>query len=88
MRSAVFCSFVMFVMDAINDHIVEAYSSIGLVTAMLRATLPFFSLHSVEEMTLRIGIYLEALTVVVSVFVVSLGSRARPTCWDLCACLA
>ena len=35
MRSAVFCilcSFVMFVVGVIDDHIVEAYSSIGSIT--------------------------------------------------------
>ena len=35
--SAVFCTvcgFVMFVIDAIGDHIVEVYSSIGLVTSL------------------------------------------------------
>ena len=36
MFSAMFCRvcrFVMFVVDAIGDHIMGAYSSIGLVTA-------------------------------------------------------
>ena len=34
--SCIVCSFVIFVVDAIRDHIVEAYaySSIGLVTAL------------------------------------------------------
>ena len=37
MRSAVFftvCSFCMLVMDAIGDHMVEPYSSMGLVMAL------------------------------------------------------
>ena len=39
--SAVFCivcSFAMYVVDVINDHMVEAYSSIGFVKALYVAS--------------------------------------------------
>ena len=36
------CSFVMFVVDVIGEHIVEAYSSIGIVSVTgLRAISPY-----------------------------------------------
>ena len=44
MRSAVFdiaCSFVMFVVDAISEYIVEVYSSIDLVTSLYVKCLDF-----------------------------------------------
>ena len=46
--SAVFCvicSLLMFVSDAIGDHMVETYSSMGIVMALcvLRGSFPFVS---------------------------------------------
>ena len=64
MRSAVFCtvsSFVIFVVDAIDDHIVESYYSIRLVTASL-----YVFVCLVEEKTLSISIVLD--TGVLSMF--------------------
>ena len=34
MRSGVFCTFCMLALDAMGDHMVEAYSSMGLVMAL------------------------------------------------------
>ena len=62
MHSTVFCivsSFVMFVVDAMGDHMVKAYSSIGLVMALYFESNVFFGLpYLVEERTLRMGMVL------------------------------
>ena len=48
----VFCSLVMCVVDAMGDHIVISYSSIGLVTALYVESNVLLSLpHLVEEGT-------------------------------------
>ena len=39
----VICSLLMFVSDASGDHMVETYTSMGLVMALLRGSLPFVS---------------------------------------------
>ena len=55
MRSAV-CSFCMLVVDAMSDHMVEAYSSMGLVLALYVESIVSLCLpHLVDERTLSIG---------------------------------
>ena len=67
--SAVFCvicSLVMFVSDAIGDHMVEAYSSMGLVMALYVAMIVSFCLpHVVDVSALSIFIVLSAFVVVI-----------------------
>ena len=82
--SAVFCvicSLLMFVYDAIGDHIVETYSSMGLFMALYVARIGFccFS-HVVDVSALSICIVLHAFVVVISMCLlyVSLGSRVSP----------
>ena len=90
MRSAVFCtvcSFGMLVLDAMDDHMVEAYSSMCL--AMTLYVESIFSLclsHLVDERTLSMGSVLDALDAVLSMclFYVSLGSRVRPEYFWVC----
>ena len=58
MHRAVFCivcRFVMFVVDAIGDHIVKAYSSIGLAKALCAKSNVLCLPHLVEERTLSIA---------------------------------
>ena len=63
--SAVFCiiySLSMLVLDALGDHMVEAYSSTGLVMALYVASLVSLCLpHLVEVRTLSMLIVLRAL---------------------------
>ena len=67
--SAVFCvicSLLMCVSDAIGDHMVEAYSSIGLVMALYVARIvPFCFPHVVDVSALSICIVLRAFVVVI-----------------------
>lgn len=85
MRNAVFCivcSFCMLVVDAMGDHMVEAYSSKGLDIALYVASMVSLCLpHLVEERTLRMESVLDALFAVLSMWVlyVSFGSRVRPS---------
>ena len=68
--SAVFCvicTFFMFVSDASGDHMVETYSSKGLVMALYVAMIVSFCFyHVVDVSALSICIVLRALVVVVS----------------------
>ena len=83
--SAVFCvicSLLMFVSDASGDHMVEAYSSMGLVMALYFARIVSFCLpHVVDVSPLSICIVLRAFVVVISMCLlyVSLGSRVSPS---------
>ena len=65
LRAHVFCticSLSMFVADLLGDHMVEAYSSTGLVMALYVAILVSLCLpHFVEVTTLSILIVLRAL---------------------------
>ena len=82
--SAVFCvifSLLMFVSDASGDHMVETYSSMGLVMALYVAMIvSFCSPHVVDVSALSICIVLRAFVVVISMrlLYVSLGSRVSP----------
>ena len=61
---AVFCTICssMFVSDALGDHMVEAYSSTGLVMALYVASMVSLCLpHLVEVRTLSMLIVLRAL---------------------------
>ena len=59
-------------MDAVGDHIEEVYSSIGLVTALHVERIDSLCLlNLVKERTLSISIVLNALAIVLLVFVVS-----------------
>ena len=68
--SAVFCvicSLLMFVSDASGDHMVETYSSMGLVMALYVAMIVSFCFpHVVDVSALSICIVLRALVVVIS----------------------
>ena len=56
------CSLSMFVSGALGDHIVEAYSTTGLVMALYVATMISLCLHHlVEVRTLSMLIVLHAL---------------------------
>ena len=63
----VICSLLKFVSDAIGDHMVETYSSMGLVMALYVARIvSFCSPHVVDVSTLSICIVLRAFVVVIS----------------------
>ena len=87
--SAVFCvicSLLMFVSDAIDDHMVETYSSMGLVMALYVAMFVSFCFsHVVEVSVLSICIVLRAFVVVIymCLLYVSLGSRVSPSIFGL-----
>ena len=83
--SAVFCvicSLLMCVSDASGDHMVETYSSMGLVMALYIARIVSFCFpHVVDVSALSIRIVLRAFVVVIYICVlyVSLGSRVSPS---------
>ena len=86
--SAVFCvicSLMMFVSNAIGDHMVETYSSMGLVMALYVARIvSFCSPHVVDVSALSICIVLRPFVVVVVVISMcllygSLESRVSPS---------
>ena len=87
--SAVFCvicSLLMFVSDAIGDHMVETYSSMGLVMALYVARIVFFCFpHVVDVSALSICIVLRAFVVVIymCLLYVSLGSRVSASIFGL-----
>ena len=87
--SAVFCvicSLLMFVSDASGDHMVETYSSMGLVMTLYVAIIVSFCfLHVVDVSALSICIVLRALVVVISMCLlyVSLGWRVSPSIFGL-----
>ena len=68
--SAVFCficSLLMFVVEASGDHMVETYSSMGLVVALYVARIvSFWFPHVVDVSALSICIVLCAFVVVIS----------------------
>ena len=88
-RNAVFCvicSLLMVVSDAIGDHMVETYSSMGLVMALYVARIDsFYVPHVVYVSALSICIVLRAVVVVISMCMlyVSLGSRVSPSIFGL-----
>ena len=56
------CSLSMFVSDALGDHMVEAYSSTGLVIALYVASMVYLCLLYLDEVrTLTMLIVLRAL---------------------------
>ena len=70
----------MFVSDASGDHMVETYSSMGLVMALYVAMIVSFCFpHVVDVSALSICIILRAFVVVISMCLlyVSLGSRVH-----------
>ena len=77
-------SFCMLVVDAMGEHMVEAYSSMSLVMALYIASIVSLCLsHLAEEKTLRMGSVLDDLSAVLSMCLlyVSLGSRVKPSIW-------
>ena len=63
----VFCCLLMFVSDASGDHMVETYSSIGLVMDLYVAMIVSFCFpHVVDVSTLSSCIVLRAYVVVIS----------------------
>ena len=82
----VICSLLKFVSDASGDHMVETYSSMGLVMALYVAMIVSFCFsHVVDVFALSICIVLRALVVVISMcsLHVSLGSRVSPSIFGL-----
>ena len=83
----VICSLFMFVSDAIGDHMVETYSSMGLVMALYVAMVVSFCPppHGVDVSALSICIVLRAFVIVISMCLlyVSLGSRVSPSIFGL-----
>ena len=78
----IICSLLMFGSDASGDHMVETYSSIGLVMALYVAMIIYFCLpHVVDLSALSICIALRAFVVVISICLlyVSLGSIVSPS---------
>ena len=76
------CSLSMFVSDALGDHMVEAYSSTGLVMALYVASMVSLCLpHLVEVRTLSMLIVLRALVAArfMCLLYVSLGSSVSPS---------
>ena len=87
--SAVFCvicSLLMFVFDAIGDHMVETYSSMGLVMALYVARIVSFCFpHVVNGSALSICIVLRDFVVVIAMCLlyVNFGSRVSPSIFGL-----
>ena len=87
--SAVFCvicRLLMFVPDASGDHMVETYSSMGLVMDLYVAMIISFCFpHVVDVSALSSCIVLRAFVVVISMCLlyVSLGSRVSPSIFGL-----
>ena len=82
----VICSLLMFVSDASGDHMVETYSSMGLVMALYVAMIVSFCFpHVVDVCALSICIVLRALVIVISMCLlyVSLGSIVSPSIFGL-----
>ena len=76
----------MFVSDASGDHMVETYSSIGLVIALYDAMVVSLCFpHVFDVGALSICIVLRTLAVVISMCLlyVSLGSRVSPSIFGL-----
>ena len=87
--SAVFCvlcSLLIFESDASGDHMVETYSSMGLVMALYVARIVSFRFpHVLDVSASSICIVLRAFAVVISMCLlyVSLGSRVSPSTFRL-----
>ena len=90
--SAVFwviCGLLMFVSDAIGDHMVETYPSMGLVMALYVVRIVSFCFlnfpHVVDVSALSICIVLRAFFVMISMCLlyVHLGSRVSPSIFGL-----
>ena len=82
----VICSLLMFVSDANCDHMVEMYSSMGLVMALYVAMIVSFCFpHVVDVSVLSICIVLLAFVVVFSMCLlyVTLGLRVSPNIFRL-----
>ena len=76
----------MFVSDASGEHMVETYSSMGLVMALYVVMIVSFCFpHVVDLSALGICIVLRALVIVISMCLlyVSLGSRVSPSIFGL-----
>ena len=66
----VICSLLKFVSDAIGDHMVQTYSSMGLVMALYVARIVSFCFHHVVDVSaLSICIVLCAFVLVISIYV-------------------
>ena len=87
--SAVFCvicNLLMFVSDAIGDHMLDTYSSMGLVMTLYVARIVSFCFpHVVDVSALSICIGLRAFVVVIYMCLLyaSLGSRVSPSIFGL-----
>ena len=81
----VICSLLMFVSDAIGDHMVETYSSMGLVMALYVARIVSFCFpHVVDVSALSICIVLRAFVVIsMCLLYVSFGLRVSSSIFGL-----
>ena len=79
--SAVFCvicSLLMFVSDAIGNHMVEKYSSMGLVMTLYVARIVSFCFpHVIDVSALSTCIVLRAFVVVISMCLLYMSLRLR-----------
>ena len=78
----VICSLLIFMSDASGDHIVETYSSMGLVMVLYVARIVSFCFpHVVDVSALSISIVLHDFVVVIYICLlcVSEGSRVSPS---------
>ena len=77
----VICSLLMFVSDASGDHMVETYSSMGLVMALYVAMIVSFCFpHVVDVSALSICIVMRAFVVIyMCLLYVTLGSTVSPS---------
>ena len=81
----VICSLLIFVSNAIGDHMVETYSSMGLVMALYVGMIVSFCFRVVNVSALSISIVLRAFVVVIymCLLYVSLGSRVSLSIFGL-----
>ena len=75
----VICSLVMFVSEASGDHMVEAYSSMGLVMALYVAMIGSFCFPHVVDVSICIVLHTFVVVISMCLLYVSLGSRVSPS---------
>ena len=82
---SVICSLLMVVSDASGEHMVETYSSMGLVMALYVEMIVSFCFHHVVDVSaLSICIVLRAFVVIfMCLLYVSLGPRVSPSIFGL-----
>ena len=79
----VICSLLMYVSDARGDHMVETYSSMGLVMALYIAMIVFFCFPHVVDVSICIVMCAFVVISMCFFLYVSLGSRVSPSIFGL-----